>query len=159
MPTPVDRNALALSMITSLPSWGTWASSMREVDTPFGKIGYRQASIMWILRHHQVAADNQSTTGLAAHLGIQNSVVTRSCERLEQLGLVERTTDEHDRRRSHVELTSAGVEASKYIEELYLHSILGAMSDLDEATIEELSRALITLQRISGHLFQLPPGS
>lgn len=159
MPTPVDRNALALSMITTLPSWGTWASSMREVDTPFGKIGYRQASIMWILRHHQVAADNQSTTGLAAHLGIQNSVVTRSCERLEQLGLVERTTDEHDRRRSHVELTSAGLEASKYIEELYLRSIVGAMADLDDDAVAELSEAVATLQRIGANLFGHPPGS
>lgn len=159
MPTPINRNALALTMISSLPSWGTWASSMREVDTPYGKIGYRQASIMWILRHHQVAEENQSTTGLAAHLGIQNSVVTRSCERLEHLGLVERTTDAHDRRRSHVELTAAGAEASKYIEELYLRSIVGAMSEFDDATIEELSRAIITLQRIGGHLFGHPPGS
>lgn len=159
MPTSVDRNALALRMISSLPSWGTWASSMREVDTPYGKIGYRQSSIMWILRHHQVAAENQSTTGLASHMGVQNSVITRSCERLEHLGLIARTTDAVDRRRSHVELTDAGVEASVYIENLYLHSIVGAMSELDDDTITELNQAIATLKKIGSHLFGNPPGS
>lgn len=153
------RRDLALNMISTLPTWGTWAASMREVDTPYGRVGYRQASIMWAMRYHLVSPEDQSTTGLATYLGIQNSVITRACERLEHLGLVDRTIDATDRRRSHLSLTENGDKASVYIEELYLTSLMKATSELDDDAILELQHAVALLQEIAERTFQNPPGS
>jgi len=152
-------NTLALNMISTLPTWGVWAASLREVTTPHGRIGYRQTSILWALRYKLVPESEQSTTGLAAYLGVQNSVVARSCVPLEQLGLVQRIVHADDRRRSTIVITPEGIEASKYIENLYVRSITNVISQLDDHTIEELQKSTAVLHTILSKLMPSPPGS
>lgn len=152
---------LALAMVTTLPRWGSWAAYMREVDTPYGRIGYRQTSIMWILRKGTVDGklNHNTTTGIAAEVGVQNSVITRASEHLEALGLVERTTSTEDRRRSFLTLTENGVQASEYIENIYVTSIREELSKLDDATNLELQSSLKVLHEIITNLTEKPFGS
>lgn len=147
-------------MVTTLPTWGSWAASMREVDTPYGRIGYRPASIMWLLRKDPADQhSNHTTTGIAARIGVQNSVITRASDHLVELGLVERTTSPEDRRRQFLTLTENGVRASEYIEDLYTTSIRDAMPDLDDETLSQLHDSLDVLQSIVSKLAAKPIGS
>lgn len=152
---------LALSMVTTLPRWGSWAAYMREVDTPYGRIGYRQTSIMWILRKGTAdgKVSHNTTTGIAAEIGVQNSVITRAAEHLQSLGLVERTTSTEDRRRSFLTLTENGVRASEYIESIYVTSIREELLKLDHATLQQLQENLEVLHGIISNLTAKPFGS
>lgn len=143
------RSQLALKMINTLPQWGFWAASMREVDTPYGRIGYRQASMMWLMRHGQSSGQQCTTTTLASQIGVQNSVITRAGEHLESLGLIKRTVSADDRRRQFLTLTKNGVKASEYIENLYVESISDAMQDIDDDSLTELKAAVDTLDALS----------
>lgn len=149
---------LALSMVTTLPRWGSWAAYMREVDTPYGRIGYRQTSIMWILRKGSAdgMVNHNTTTGIAAEVGVQNSVITRAAEHLEHLGLVTRTTSTEDRRRSFLTLTENGVRASEYIESIYVTSILDELSRLNQETLQQLQNSLEVLHEIISNLSAKP---
>lgn len=154
-----SRTQLAYDMITSLPRWGSWAASMREVDTPYGRIGYRQSSIMWIMRRNQEAGKESITTGIASEIGVQNSVITRAGEHLLQLGLLKRTTSTDDRRRQFLTLTEDGIKASEYIESLYVDSISKALSSYDDGTIDDLSDSVDLLRKVIDALSAKPLGS
>lgn len=132
---------------------------MRDVETPHGKVGLRQASILWQLRYETIAPEDRSTTGIAALLGVQNSVITRAAERLEHLGLIVRIVHEDDRRRSTIQITEAGMEVSVYIENLFTHAIAGAMDDLSRQDVEDLQKSVATLASIMDKLPHIPPGS
>lgn len=159
MPDQDARKALALEMISTLPTWGTWAATMRDVETPHGKVGYRQSSILWILRNELLPPEERSTTGIAAHTRVQNSVVTRACERLEHLGLIQRIVHAEDRRRSTIEITEAGREASIYIERLFTESIVGEMQELDDSEIADLQKSVRHLAAMINKLMLSSPGT
>ena len=155
----ISKQQLAQEMISTLPAWGRWAALMRDVETPHGKVGLRQASILWQLRYETIPPEDHSTTGIAALLGVQNSVITRATERLEHLGLIERIVHEDDRRRSTIQITEAGIEVSVYIENLFTNAIAGAMDDLSQQEIDELQKSVAKIHSIMGKLPHIPPGS
>lgn len=161
MTDKASRSELALTMVTTLPRWGSWAAYMSEVDTPYGRIGYRQTSIMWILRKGTLDAKSNHNTSsvIAAEIGVQNSVITRASDHLVELGLIERTTSTEDRRRQLLSLTPKGVQASEYIENLYITSIQDAMSDLDDETLTDLQNSLEVLHGVIKKLSTKPIGS
>ena len=154
-----NRSQLAQTMITQLPRWGSWAASMREVDTPYGRIGYRQASIMWILRKDHKAGKDSMTTAIASEIGVQNSVITRAGEHLEELGLLKRTTATEDRRRQYLTLTENGFKASEYIEELYVTSITNELNKLDQGDIDNLAEGVEMLNELIAKIAAKPLGS
>lgn len=154
-----NRSQLALTMISTLPKWGSWAASMREVDTPYGRIGYRQASVMWILRRDQQNRKDSMTTAIASEIGVQNSVITRASEHLEQLGLIKRTTASEDRRRQYLTLTTNGVKASEYIEALYTNAIESELNSLSQGDIENLADGIETLNMLITKIAAKPLGS
>ncbi len=157
----VSRSELALAMVTTLPRWGSWAAYLSEVDTPYGRIGYRQTSIMWILRKGTVDGklNHNTTSVIAAEIGVQDSVITRASDHLVHLGLIERITSTEDRRRQLLSLTPKGVQASKYIENLYTTAIQEAMSDLDHETLIELQNSVNVLHGLIKKLAAKPIGS
>lgn len=67
--------------------------------------------------------------GLAAHLGVSKPAVTRAIDRLTELGLLRRQTDESDRRSVLIQRTQAG------------HEFLKAFGDLIVAAAAELEPA------------------
>lgn len=139
-------------MVNILPAFGHWASGIRDFQTPFGRLGSRQVAILWLLRHNIIPPDRLSPTRIADFHHVQPSVVTRALAKLEEGGFVERSLDEIDRRRTHLELTDKGRQASEYVEELYIHEMLAGMQDLEDEQIANLERSMEALSQVAAVL-------
>jgi DNA-binding MarR family transcriptional regulator len=150
-PDPHIRQ-LASLMVTSLPKFGRWAEAIRDYETPWGKVGYRQLELLWCIRHHLAAEGDPTPSALAGYYDIQPSVITRVLARLEAHGFVTRQSDPGDGRRSYIRITDTGVLVSKYVEELYIQEVLAAVAGLEPAALAELQRAVTMLDRISDTL-------
>lgn len=82
---------------------------------------------------------------LAVAEGVQPPTVTGAVTRLEEAGLVARTTHERDRRVSMVAVTSAGLDRlrrSRRAKEAFLARGLAAMGEEDRATLARASALL-----------------
>lgn len=147
--TDASRRALARQMAIILPTFGHWASGIRDFETPYGRLGARQVAILWLLRHEDIPADRLSPTRIAEFHHVQPSVVTRALAKLEEGGFIERSMDDLDRRRTHLELTDKGREASEYVEELYVHEMLAGMQALEDQQIASLQQSMGTLEQLA----------
>lgn len=147
-----DRHALAFAMLTQLPKYGNWAEAVREFETPHGTIGYRQASMLWILRHQLLPPEELTPTHFAETFRVQPSVVTRALAKLEQHGFIERSICPHDTRVSLISITEAGIAVSEYIEHLFIDDLLGVMAEISDDQIAELERSVALLDRIANDL-------
>lgn len=148
MITDPERRQLALLMVTTLPKYGTWATGFRGFDTPYGKVGFRQLSILWAIRYNLLPHNEVSPGRLAALHGVQPSVMTRALAKLEANGFILREVDPTDARRSRVDITRKGRHVSEYVEDLYIADMVDSMRDLDDRQIRELHAAVETLGRI-----------
>lgn len=154
-----ERRDLARKMVTVLPRYGSWAVNIRDVVTPWGKLGFRQLAILWALRHESIPPDELSPTTLARYHRVRPSVVTRALTRLEEGGLIQRDMDRHDRRRINITLTDAGRAASELVESFYLSQVIDSMGHLDDQTVDEIVRAVSHLEDIIGRLETAGHGS
>lgn len=143
---------LARQILTVLPQFGSWATAIRDFQTPYGKLGYRQLAILWAIRYKLIPDDELSPTSLARHQNVRPSVITRALTRLEEGGFIERAMDLSDRRRINLTLTQAGCDVSIYVEELYLREIVEAMGPLTSRQTTDLLNALSALEGIAGRL-------
>ncbi|THF57238.1 MarR family winged helix-turn-helix transcriptional regulator [Pseudothauera rhizosphaerae] len=86
-----------------------------RLDNRLRPYGMTQATwrILWLLSQDG-APCNQSE--LAARLGVENPTLVRTLDRMEQKGWLRRVADSRDRRRKHVEITAAGLEAARRME-------------------------------------------
>jgi DNA-binding MarR family transcriptional regulator len=150
----VDRRSLAFEMLTKLPRFGNWAESMREFETPYGTIGYRQAAILWYIRYQLLPPTELTPTGFATAFRVQPSVITRALTKLEQHGFITRSIDPQDTRVSHIAMTESGAAISIYIEQLYVDDLLDAMSGIPDEQLPELERSLVLLDQIAVRLEQ-----
>jgi DNA-binding MarR family transcriptional regulator len=149
-----ERERLAFRMVTSLPKYSNWATTFRDFDTPYGKLGFRQMAILWMLRYEHLPADEITPTRIAAHHHVQPSVVTRALDKLVEGGYITRTHDEVDRRRINIAITDKGREASLYVERLYIDELTDSMSSLDDDQIAELAANVEILDDIVTNLEQ-----
>ncbi len=76
------RRELAGRMVRELPRFGRWAVTIRDYETPYGKVGYRQLATLWLIRFHLIPGDDFTPSRLAEHLEVQPSVVTRLLAKL-----------------------------------------------------------------------------
>jgi DNA-binding MarR family transcriptional regulator len=147
-----ERIELARAIAVSLPKFGVWASASRQFDTPYGRLGYRRISILWVLRHGLVDPNDATTTGLARLYRVQPSVLTRALASMETDGLITRTIDSCDSRVHRVEITERGLEVSRYVEDLYIDEVLEAIAPLPESAICPLSESVQQLDGIADEL-------
>lgn len=147
---------LATRMVHSLPGWGLWAIDVRDFQTPYGSIGFRQASILWVLRNEAIGDEERTPTGIAKHFGVQNSAITRAVDKLEQGGYLLREVAFEDRRRHYLVLTQKGADISEWIERLYTAPLQEALDDLTEEEHAALGAQLEVLDRILGRIRNLP---
>ena len=146
------RGELARQIISVLPQFGAWATAIRDFETPYGKLGFRQLAILWTIRHKRIPDEQLSPTTLAEHQNVRPSVITRALTRLEEGGFIERAIDLSDRRRITLTCTPKGRDVSIYVEELYLREIVDAMGHLTSRQVDDLLRAINTLDEIAEHL-------
>lgn len=147
---------LASRMVQTLPGWGLWAIDVRDFQTPYGSIGFRQASILWVLRTQSITDTERTPTGIAKHFGVQNSAITRAVDKLEQGGYLLREVAFEDRRRHYLVLTQKGADISEWIERLYTAPLQEVLSEMSEEDLEELETQVNVLQRILSRIRHLP---
>lgn len=148
VPEPDDRRQLAARMVHVLPSFGEWATAVRDFETPYGKLGYRQAAILYAMRYGLISDGTVSPSQLADYYGVQPSVITRVLVRLEGSGFISRRTDPNDGRGQTIQITELGTTISVHTEELYVGDMLDSMAFVDADQLDELGRTLDTLSRI-----------
>lgn len=143
---------LAARMVQTLPSWGVWAVDVRDFKTPYGSIGFRQASILWVLRYRKVPDVERTPTGIAKYFGIQNSAITRAVDKLEQGGYLVREIAFEDRRRHYLVPTQKGEDISMWIERLFtepLQSVLDELSHEEIAALDmQIDKLFAILQKV-----------
>lgn len=147
-----SRLALAHTMLNTLPRFGQWAESVREFETPYGTIGYRQAAILWILRYELLPPNEMTPTGFANFHRVQPSVVTRALAKLEHGGFVGRSIDAQDTRVSRITITSLGTDISLYIERLYIEDLLAALHPIADDEIATLQHCVERLHGVAERL-------
>ena len=76
-----------------------------EVRSNYPDLTLRQLGVLLVV---YLTDEMQTVRGLAKHLNIARSVITRVLNRLEELKLVQRTIDEMDRRSVLIARTSSG---------------------------------------------------
>lgn len=146
-------------MVHTLPGWGLWAIDVRDFKTPLGSIGFRQASILWVLRNKNISEVERTPTGIAKHFGVQNSAITRAVDKLEIGGYVLREVAFEDRRRHYLVLTQKGLEISEYIEQLFTAPLREVLNTLSEEETAALSEQVEVLYRILSKIRNLPKES
>lgn len=147
---------LASRMVHTLPGWGLWAIDVRDFQTPYGSIGFRQASILWVLRTQVISEEERTPTGIAKHFGVQNSAITRAVDKLEQGGYLLREVAFEDRRRHYLVLTQKGADISEWIERLFTAPLQEVLEEMSEEEHTALKQQLDVLQRILNRIRNLP---
>lgn len=150
----VDRKRLASRMVVVLPRYGLWANGFREVETPYGRVGYRQFTVLWMLRQNPEEVGQITASRLAQFFDVQPSVMTRALAKLEAAGFITRAIDEADRRRFEIEITDRGRLVSEYIQEVITRDLLDSIASLDDEQVSELERNVELLNDIVGELEQ-----
>ncbi len=148
----VNPRELAQRMLKVLPRFAMMIDATREFDTPHGTVGYRQLSVMYLLRYHLIPTDNVSPSMLAEFYNIKPSVVTRVLAKLEDHGLIVRRPNRSDGRSFHVDLTDKGHEVSVYVEELYLEWMQEALAVIGTAELTKFRETLEQLNRLADEL-------
>ena len=143
--TEETRRQLAGQMVRNLPRYGRWAFAVRDFETPYGKIGFRQASILWALRYNLIPGDDATASDFANHLEVQPSVVTRVLAKLESNEFIDRTVDPNDGRRYRIQITEKGTRVSEFVEELFVQELLAGVSSFDDEQIEALTKHVAML--------------
>ncbi len=129
MPTTADE--LADSLLAATRS--LMAMAIRTVGVGTAPVTVVQHRVLLLLEEHGTLSVND----VAARLGVDQSTASRHCTRLEQLGLVRRTTAAHDRRARDLGLTGAGrsqVLAVREARHRWAEQVLARLSDEDART-------------------------
>lgn len=147
-----SRRELADRMVRDLPRFGRWAFAVRDFETPFGKVGFRQLAILWVLRFRPNPDGEAKPSDFAALLEVKPSVVTRVLAKLALHGFIERRVDPDDGRRFHIQITKSGIDVSKYVEEVFVQELLAGVDHLDDAEIDSLMTHVAMLTEIVGKL-------
>lgn len=99
-------------------------------------------------------AGGQMMRAVAEHLGVAVNSVTSIADGLERKGLLKRVRSDADRRVVHVELTDAGLEASRSvlgIKTKFHRELLAALTDEEQAIL------LVLLRKVGGLKVSPPP--
>lgn len=99
-------------------------------------------------------AGGQMMRAVAEHLGVAVNSVTSIADGLERKGLLKRVRSDADRRVVHVELTDAGLDASRSvlgIKTKFHRELLAALTDEEQAIL------LVLLRKVGGLKVSPPP--
>lgn len=100
--------------------------------------------------------DGQTPGGLAARLGVRPPTVTKTINRLQGQGFVEKRASDRDARQAHVHLTPAGREAIRSIEKALRKTEKQALRGLDKKELKQLAKLLARIEDNLGDSQDLP---
>jgi len=116
-----------------------------EAEIARGNLTGPQQSVMHALVH----SDGTSLKELSAHLGLAHSTVSGIIDRLQQRGLVERQTNDTDKRTSRIVVTQAVRDfVQETLPRLSIHPLVNALSRADAAQRRAIVEGLKTLRQI-----------
>jgi DNA-binding MarR family transcriptional regulator len=90
--------------------------------------------------------DGQTPGALAQQLGVRPPTITKTINRLQSQGFVERRASEADSRQAHIFLTAAGSDAIKAIEKSIRRTEKQALKGLDKKEQKALGRMLARIE-------------
>jgi DNA-binding MarR family transcriptional regulator len=149
-----SRAALAKLIVASLPKFGHWTISFRDFETPYGRVGYRQAGILWVLRYELIPPAEVTPLRLAEYFLVQPSVITGALAKLEAAGLISRTVDPQDSRCHRIAITEKGRLLSAYVETFFVNEVCETLEGLDVRDLAGLKRSVEVLDRIADTLLR-----
>ena len=114
----------------------------KEALAPWGITPSQSRAVMTLLRHGTVRLSQ-----LSEHLRIAPRSATEVVDGLQDLGLVERLPDPHDRRATLVRLTDRGAELGGAIRAARSAEAEGFFSKISESDRAELARILGQLRK------------
>jgi DNA-binding MarR family transcriptional regulator len=150
--TEHTRVHLAKRIVASLPKYGSWADTFRDFETPYGKLGFRQLAILWMIRYDVIPPDDLSPSRIATHYRVQRSVITRALAKLEAGRFIVLTVDLLDARVFRLTLTDQGRAVSEFVEEYFDAEVLEGLAGLSDLEVAELGRSVEILDRLADDL-------
>ena len=141
-PGASDRAQLASRMVQTLPAFGIWATTIRDFETPYGKVGQRQVE------------GPVPPSLLAEHFHVQPSAITRGLNRLESSGYIERRVDPADGRAQTIHLTERGTAISVAVERILIKQMQDAIAAVPEGDLEGLAEHVDLLGTIAQALLR-----
>lgn len=154
VPDDDARWQLAERMVTTLPAFGNWATRMRDFETPLGKIGYRQAEALYLLRMKLLGPIAVSPSSMAHTFGVRPSAMTRVLNRLEDHGYIARRQDPLDRRGQTLHITKEGEAISILVERMVIERMVAAIRDVPSGRLPALANHIELLHQIATKLHQ-----
>lgn len=137
------RTALSLS-----PRLSRWVQTRVQEDAE-SDLSLRQLTTLQYI-------DSPDTTlgDVARNLMVTPAVVTGLIDRLERRGYVRRVGSLFDRRRVHLELTTAGEDARDHAENKLASEIERYINEFSDEEVERLNEGLCLLSTVLGRLEQ-----
>ena len=90
--------------------------------------------------------DGQTPGQLAARLGVRPPTITKTINRLQAQGVLEKRSSESDARQSHIFLTETGAQAIRAIEKSVRKTEKLALKGLDKKDVKALSKLLSKIE-------------
>ncbi len=90
--------------------------------------------------------DGQTPGQLAARLGVRPPTITKTINRLQGQGFLDKRASENDGRQAHIFLTEAGLETIKAIEKSLRKTEKQALKGLDKKEQKQLSKLLARIE-------------
>ena len=90
--------------------------------------------------------DGQTPGQLAARLGVRPPTITKTINRLQGQGYLDKRASENDGRQAHIFLTEAGLETIKAIEKSLRKTEKQALKGLDKKEQKQLSKLLARIE-------------
>lgn len=147
-----ERVVLANQMLHVLPRFAALVDALKEYDTPHGRMGIRQLSVLYALRYQLIPIDNVSPSLIADFYSVKPSVITRVLAKLEENGMIVRRPNQSDGRSFHIDITEKGREASIYVENLYLDWMMDGIQFLGDEELPRFRENLDILTRLADKL-------
>ena len=92
------------------------------------------------------AEDGQTPGQLAGRLGVRPPTITKTINRLQAQGFLEKRASDNDGRQAHIYLTETGTEAIRSIEKSVRRNEKQALKGLDKKDVKALSKMLARIE-------------
>lgn len=149
------RDELAARMAYTLPQFGVWATTIRDFETPYGKIGIRQVEVLYALRKQRLGPGSVSPSQLSEYFHVQPSAITRVLNRLEASEFVERRVDPYDGRAQTIHVTERGSAISVAVEQIFLAQMREAIGVIPDEDLAETYRLIAPFAEIGQTLLRM----